>query len=197
MRPTPWSVRAWRARTSPRSRCARSASAAPGALPPLDVRIHKRIPVAAGLGGGSADAAAALRAANRIAGAPLDADAPARPGRRLGSDVPSQVEPGHAIVTGTGEIVEPIELPPVDVVLVPHARGLSAGEVYAELDRRRGLARTARPGAAAAARRGRTRARSPGVLENDLGPGRDRAPARTCAGALERTAGARVHWAPA
>ena len=53
----------------------------------------------------------------------------------LGSDVPSQVEPRHAIVTGTGEIVEPIELGAVHVVLVPDARGLSAGEVYAELDR--------------------------------------------------------------
>ena len=45
------------------------------ALPPLQVAIEKRIPVAAGLGGGSADAAAVLRAANRIAGNPLDADA--------------------------------------------------------------------------------------------------------------------------
>ena len=53
-----------------------------GRLPPLAMRIHKRIPIAAGLGGGSADAAAALRAANRIAGAPLDADAASRPRRR-------------------------------------------------------------------------------------------------------------------
>ncbi|HEU0025353.1 MAG TPA: hypothetical protein VFQ12_12010 [Thermoleophilaceae bacterium] len=109
-----------------------------GDLPPLEVRIDKRIPVAAGLGGGSSDAAAALRAANRIAGSPLDADALRGLAHRLGSDVPSQVEPAHAVVTGTGEVVEPIDLPGVDVVLVPGARGLTAAETYAELDRRGG-----------------------------------------------------------
>ena len=65
-------------------------------LPPLRVGIEKRIPVAAGLGGGSADAAAVLRAANRIAGDPLDAAALRELGAELGSDVPSQVEPRHA-----------------------------------------------------------------------------------------------------
>jgi 4-diphosphocytidyl-2-C-methyl-D-erythritol kinase len=109
-----------------------------GALDPLEVRIHKRIPVAAGLGGGSADAAAVLRAANRLAGDPFDAGELRELAASLGSDVPSQVEPAHAVVTGTGELVEPIELPPVDVVLVPDPRGLSAGDVYAELDRRSG-----------------------------------------------------------
>jgi 4-diphosphocytidyl-2-C-methyl-D-erythritol kinase len=104
-------------------------------LPPLHVRIGKRIPVAAGLGGGSADAAAVLRAANRIAGEPLDANALRRIAATLGSDVPSQVEPGHALVAGTGEIVEPIALPPLAAVLVPQAEGLSTGDVYAQLDR--------------------------------------------------------------
>jgi 4-diphosphocytidyl-2-C-methyl-D-erythritol kinase len=107
-------------------------------LPPLDVRIHKRIPIAAGLGGGSADAAAALRAANRIAGDPLDATALRAIAAPLGSDVPSQVEPGHALVAGTGEIVEPIPLPPLAAVLVPQAEGLSTADVYAQLDRMEG-----------------------------------------------------------
>jgi 4-diphosphocytidyl-2-C-methyl-D-erythritol kinase len=140
-----------------------------GQLPPLEVRIHKRIPIAAGLGGGSADAAAALRAANRIAGAPFDADQLRALAAALGSDVPSQVEPRHAIVTGSGEVVEPIELPPVDVVLLPDPRGLSARDVYAELDRREGWRERLDPiplrelaGADA-----HTLA---GVLDNDLGP---------------------------
>ncbi len=106
-----------------------------GDLPPLEVRIEKRIPVAAGLGGGSADAAAALRAANSIARAPLDAAVLRLIGSALGSDVPSQVEPQHALVTGTGELIEPLDLPALAVVLVPQKQGLRAGEVYAELDR--------------------------------------------------------------
>jgi 4-diphosphocytidyl-2-C-methyl-D-erythritol kinase len=105
------------------------------ALPALRVRIDKRIPVAAGLGGGSADAAAVLRALNRIAGGPLDAAALRELGAELGSDVPSQVDPRHALVSGTGEVVEPLELPPFGAVLVPDAQGLSAAAVYAEFDR--------------------------------------------------------------
>jgi 4-diphosphocytidyl-2-C-methyl-D-erythritol kinase len=107
-------------------------------LPPLEVRIEKRIPVAAGLGGGSADAAAALRAANRLTDEPLDAGALRALAVTLGSDVPSQVEPGHALVAGAGEIVEPIGLPPLAAVLVPQAEGLSTAEVYAQLDRMEG-----------------------------------------------------------
>jgi 4-diphosphocytidyl-2-C-methyl-D-erythritol kinase len=68
------------------------------ALPPVEVRIRKRIPVAAGLGGGSADAAAVLRASNRLAGEPLDRNALRELAAGLGSDVPSPVEPRHALV---------------------------------------------------------------------------------------------------
>jgi 4-diphosphocytidyl-2-C-methyl-D-erythritol kinase len=105
------------------------------ALPPLRVTIRKRIPVAAGLGGGSADAAAVLRAGNRLAGEPLGAAELRELGAELGSDVPSQVEPRHALVQGTGERVEPVELPPLAALLVPAAEGLSTASVYAELDR--------------------------------------------------------------
>jgi 4-diphosphocytidyl-2-C-methyl-D-erythritol kinase len=110
--------------------------AAPGAqLSPLRVTIDKQIPVAAGLGGGSADAAAVLRAANRLAGHPLDNAALRRIGLTLGADVPSQVEPRHALVTGAGEGVEPVELPGMALLLVPAAAGLSTKHVYAEADR--------------------------------------------------------------
>jgi 4-diphosphocytidyl-2-C-methyl-D-erythritol kinase len=109
------------------------AEAAPG-LPPLRVLIDKRIPVAAGLGGGSADAAAVLRAANALAGAPLDAAGLRALGARLGADVPSQVEPRHALVTGAGESVEAVELPAMTLLLVPDAAGLATADVYAQAD---------------------------------------------------------------
>lgn len=105
------------------------------ALPPLGIRIEKRIPVAAGLGGGSADAAAVLRLANRVAGDPLDTAELHALAAGLGSDVPSQLEPRHALVQGTGERVEPIDLPRLAALLVPAREGLSTRAVYAELDR--------------------------------------------------------------
>ena len=112
--------------------------AVPGAaLPPLRVTIDKRIPVAAGMGGASADAAAVLRAANALAGEPLDPDALRGLGAGLGSDVPSQIEPRSALVTGFGEGVEPFGLPSLALVLLPQAQGLSTPTVYAELDRLR------------------------------------------------------------
>jgi 4-diphosphocytidyl-2-C-methyl-D-erythritol kinase len=103
-------------------------------LPPLRVTIEKRIPVAAGLGGGSADAAATLRAANALAGDPLGPSELRTIAARLGADVPSQVEPRHALVTGAGENVEPLDLPDMALLLVPVAEGLSARDVYAEAD---------------------------------------------------------------
>jgi len=122
--------------------------AAPDAeLGPVRVEIRKSIPVAAGLGGGSADAAAVLRGLNRLAGHPLsgqDLHALAVP---LGSDVPSQLRPGHAIVTGGGELVEPVALQPIDLVLVPQELGLGTGEVYGELDRLRAAGELAPPAA--------------------------------------------------
>jgi 4-diphosphocytidyl-2-C-methyl-D-erythritol kinase len=99
------------------------------------VGIDKRIPVAAGLGGGSADAAAVLRAANRIVGNPLDVTALRELGAELGSDVPSQIDPRHALVSGVGEVVEPVGLPQFGALLVLQNPGLSTADVYAEFDR--------------------------------------------------------------
>jgi 4-diphosphocytidyl-2-C-methyl-D-erythritol kinase len=106
--------------------------------PALWVTIAKRIPVAAGLGGGSADAAAVMRLVNRVAGEPLSAGELRSLAEGLGSDVPSQVEPGHALVQGTGERVERVTLPRLGVVLVPGREGLSTAAVYAEHDRMNG-----------------------------------------------------------
>ena len=102
--------------------------------PPVRIQIHKRIPLAAGLGGGSADAAATLRLAAALAHPPdhaLDRVAAA-----LGADVPGQLRPGVSIGTGAGELVDAVcALEPHAYVIVPLPFGLSTPEVYREADR--------------------------------------------------------------
>ena len=136
-------------------------------LPPLRVEIDKRIPVAAGLGGGSADAGAALRAANRLAGEPLGVDELRRVAAPLGSDVPSQVDPRHALVSGTGERVEPVALPPMALLIVPAAEGLSTAAVYEEADRIGSVREHLEPEAVRALA-GRSALEIAAGLENDL-----------------------------
>jgi 4-diphosphocytidyl-2-C-methyl-D-erythritol kinase len=138
-----------------------------GSDPFLEVTIRKRIPVAAGLGGGSADAAAVLRAANRIAGERFDADALREIAAPLGSDVPSQIEPRHSIVTGTGERVEAVDLPEMALVLVPSEQGLSTADVFREADRL-GLARDALDPGRLRELAGAPLERIAGAMENDL-----------------------------
>jgi 4-diphosphocytidyl-2-C-methyl-D-erythritol kinase len=143
--------------------------ALPGRLPALEVRIEKRIPVAAGLGGGSADAAAVLRAANELAGFRLRPERLRALAASIGSDVPSQVEPGHALVSGLGEEVEPLSLPGMALVLVPGPEGLRTAEVYAELDRLDGHRRSLDPGRLRRLATGPLDELAPAV-ENDLEP---------------------------
>lgn len=105
--------------------------------PPLRIEIEKRIPVAAGLGGGSADAAAVLRLARdpARAGAGRVPDL-LRIAAGLGADVPSQLDPAFSLVGGAGENVEKLPTPaPHAVVLLPGGGGLSTAAVFAEADR--------------------------------------------------------------
>jgi 4-diphosphocytidyl-2-C-methyl-D-erythritol kinase len=81
---------------------------APADPPPLAARLTKRIPVAAGLGGGSSDAAATVAAALEAWGAELPAEAGRALAASLGSDVPFFLAWGTALVTGRGEFVEPL-----------------------------------------------------------------------------------------
>lgn len=100
--------------------------------PPVTIMVEKRVPVAAGMGGGSADAAAALRLLAAHAGLPL----PAQVAMRLGADVPSQLEPRRCLMWGAGEHVRP--LPPAlaeAYVVVPSAHALSTPAVFREYDR--------------------------------------------------------------
>ncbi len=98
--------------------------------PPLRIEVTKRVPVAAGLGGGSADAAAVLRLARGAVKGLRSIAA------EIGADVPSQLQPRACLVAGAGEVIEPAP-PPAEhgVVLIPQADGLATAEVYAEADR--------------------------------------------------------------
>jgi 4-diphosphocytidyl-2-C-methyl-D-erythritol kinase len=97
---------------------------------PLRIEIEKKVPVAAGLGGGSGDAAAVLRlAAGEVADLPALA-------LELGADVPSQLRPSLALVRGAGERVSPLPEPAEHAaVLLPGGGGLSTAAVFAEADR--------------------------------------------------------------
>jgi len=99
---------------------------------PVRIEVEKVTPVAAGLGGGSADAAAVLRLARgAVPEERLEAIA-----RTLGADVSSQLDPGFALVGGAGEEIEPLPAPhPFAAVLIPDPEGLSTAAVYAEADR--------------------------------------------------------------
>jgi 4-diphosphocytidyl-2-C-methyl-D-erythritol kinase len=109
--------------------------------PPLRLSIVKRIPVAAGLGGGSADAAAALRLASHASGLG-DTNLLRSLAGQLGADVPAQVSPGRWLATGAGEQLHEL-VPPSSrfgLLVLALPTGLSTAAVYAEADRL-GLAR--------------------------------------------------------
>lgn len=115
------------------SRAVRALAAATGREAHAFVRIRKRIPLAAGLGGGSSDAAAVLRALATLWGTDVDL---ATVGAAIGSDVPFFVrDVAAALVTGRGEIVEPLPAPsePVHLVVVRPTLRLGTAEVFADL----------------------------------------------------------------
>lgn len=106
-----------------------------------NVHIAKSIPVAAGLGGGSSDAATALRLANAQLAWPLSPDELQAVAARLGADVPFFLHDGPQLGTGDGSKLQPLDLPQdfVVLLLVPHdAVKASTAEVYARFDERSG-----------------------------------------------------------
>jgi 4-diphosphocytidyl-2-C-methyl-D-erythritol kinase len=99
---------------------------------PVRIDVEKLIPVAAGLGGGSADAAAVLR----LARGDLPEQALVAIAGRLGADVISQLDPRFCLVGGAGEEVTDLAEPTAfAAVLIPDREGLSTPRVYAEADR--------------------------------------------------------------
>ncbi len=104
-----------------------------------EIRVEKRVPVTAGLGGGSSDAAAVLRCLARAYGMRDPAEL-AQMALAVGSDVPFFLGRGPAWVRGRGERVEPVPLPRLDLLLVhPRAAGLAirAADAYRWLDETR------------------------------------------------------------
>lgn len=118
-----------------------AALAALGAPHGWHVLIDKRIPVAAGLGGGSSDAATALRLGNRQLERPLDEQVLRGLAASLGADVPFFLEQGPQLGTGTGTSLEPLDLPQAfcACLLLPRGAGKpSTRAVYESFDARRG-----------------------------------------------------------
>lgn len=102
----------------------------------LDIYIEKHIPVGAGLGGGSADAAAVFNALNDRHGNPLSKDELIEIGAKLGADVPFCMAGGCALCEGIGERMTPLPtLPQCYIVLVKPAASLSTADMFARLDR--------------------------------------------------------------
>jgi len=102
---------------------------------PVAFDIFKNVPVAGGMGGGSADAAAALLAVNRLWQTEISQEILMRESVKLGADVPFALLGGTAIGLGRGEQLEPIiDVKPLNWVLVTSLDGLSTPAVYSRLD---------------------------------------------------------------
>ena len=126
----------------------------------VHLTVRKSIPVAGGMAGGSADAAAALVACGALWETGFDRDRLVPLAARLGSDVPFALFGGTAVGTGRGERIEPVSAPhPLHWIVARSTAGLSTPEVYAALDRLRADAEVAGP---------RIDARLVGVLERGL-----------------------------
>ena len=104
----------------------------------VDVSIRKRVPVCAGLAGGSADAAAVLRAMNVLTEAGLSRSELADIGARAGSDVPFCVLGGTALAEGRGELLTPLPpLPPCHIVICKPPFSVSTPQLFGRVNVRK------------------------------------------------------------
>lgn len=118
------------------ARAVRAVASVAGRVPAVTVGISKGIPVAGGMAGGSADAAAAMFAAEQVFRANLDRATLARLAAGIGSDVPFLLVGGTALGTGRGELVSPVmSRGAYHWVFALAEGGLETPRVYAELDR--------------------------------------------------------------
>ena len=103
-----------------------------------DIRVVKRIPVCAGMGGGSADAAAVLRALNVLTGRDMSVEQLCQLGLQAGSDVPFCVLEGAALAEGRGERLTPLpSLPDCPIVICKPAFAISTPELFVRVDGRK------------------------------------------------------------
>ena len=103
----------------------------------VHIRLHKRIPVCAGLGGGSSDAAAVLRALNRLTGAGFTRTELEEMGALVGSDVPYCVAGGTMLAEGRGERLTPVTpMPRLPVVICKPDFPISTPELFRRVDAR-------------------------------------------------------------
>jgi 4-diphosphocytidyl-2-C-methyl-D-erythritol kinase len=112
-------------------RAARRLAEHAGCPPHVRIALDKRIPVAAGLGGGSADAAATLRGLSRLWRLGLQHADLLPFALELGADVPVCLRSAPARIGGIGERIEPIELPVLDLVLANPNQAVSTAQVFA------------------------------------------------------------------
>jgi 4-diphosphocytidyl-2-C-methyl-D-erythritol kinase len=99
------------------------------------IRVEKRIPVAAGMAGGSADAAAAIRMMNRMLRLNLSMEEMIETGREVGADVPFCIMNKPALVEGIGEKIMPFKCSPdFDILLVKPRKGVSTKEAFDIVD---------------------------------------------------------------
>ena len=103
----------------------------------VDISISKRIPVEAGLGGGSSDAASVICALNMLCGSPADTEMMMRIGALVGADVPFCIKRGTCVVGGIGDVVTSCTPMPdcAIVVAVPKEERVSTKEAYSKIDR--------------------------------------------------------------
>lgn len=102
------------------------------------IRLDKRIPACAGLGGGSADAAAVLKALDALYGTDMGTEVLCRIGGRLGSDVPFCLKGGTCLATGRGEVLTRLPHLKLHYVLLFGTKALSTPYMYGRLDERGG-----------------------------------------------------------
>ncbi len=101
----------------------------------ITIHIHKMIPLSAGLAGGSADAAATLRALNKLCGEPMSLEELKAIGLKFGADIPFCIEKGAAIAEGVGEKLTPVSpMPHYPIVIAKKGDGMSTPEAYKALD---------------------------------------------------------------